>query len=141
MTNKNGDRAEEVAKELAQKINDGFGSADDIAQALRDFGDERAMEATEKEFMRLMGACWPKGMRADILDLLKTKTIQGEIDLNWMEDSIGEMLQLSIAQARAEALEEAAKVAEDCDHAHSCEGPQIAREIRALQTKKPAGSK
>lgn len=43
--------------------------------------------------------------------------------------------QEDLKHARAEALEEAAKIAEYCDHAHSCEGPMIAKAIRALKGK------
>jgi hypothetical protein len=34
------------------------------------------------------------------------------------------------------AIENAAKVAENCDHAHDCEGPMIAKAIRTLKERK-----
>lgn len=106
------------ARELAEEIvlasrQDRYSKATAFRDRVESLIQTALEEAAEKEFLRLMGACWPNGMREDILSLLKTKTVQGEIDLNWMEDSIGEMLQLACQKAAAAEREACAKVAEE----------------------------
>ena len=102
--------ANEVAKELAKQINDGFGNCDAIAQALTDYADERVKEHEEELICEDCGYA-------------------------------GSRVKPYLAEARAEALEEAAKVCYcfqptlpdviRCD----CPGCIFAREIRALKVK------
>lgn len=58
------------------------------------------------------------------------------IEFGYMSSSNKEQIAMvarNLAIFRNEIVEEAMKIAKNCDHAHDCEGPMIARAISALK--------